>query len=78
MPTLKGDSKMPKNNVIEKMIRDRGYTKQYVAQSLGVSRQSFSSKLHGKTRWSAEDISVIKDLFGLTPEEAFDIFLPKK
>ncbi|MBQ6232842.1 MAG: helix-turn-helix transcriptional regulator [Clostridia bacterium] len=69
---------MTNNKAVEKMIKDRGYTKQYVAEQLGVSRQAFSSKLHGKTRWSAQDISGIKDLFGLSPEETFDIFLPRR
>lgn len=69
---------MPDNKKVETMIKDCGYTKQYVAKQLGVSRQSFSAKLHGKTRWSAQDIAIIKDLFRLTPEEAFDIFLPTR
>ncbi len=69
---------MPNNQAVENIIKERGLTKQFVAQKLGVSRQAFSSKLHGKTRWSAEDIGIIKDLFGLTAEEAFDIFLPRR
>lgn len=65
---------MPDNKSIERMIADHGYTKTYVAKRLDVSRQAFSRKLHGTIRWSAQDILIIKDLFGLTSEEAFDIF----
>lgn len=65
---------MPDNKSIERMIADHGYTKSYVAKRLDVSRQAFSRKLHGTIRWSAQDILIIKDLFGLTSEEAFDIF----
>lgn len=65
---------MPNNKRIEQLIAERGYTKQYVAKQLDVTRQAFSLKLHGKIRWSAEDILIIKDLFGLSSDEAFDIF----
>lgn len=69
---------MPDNKRIEKMIADHGYTKTYVAKQLELSRQAFSRKLHGTIRWSAGDILVIKDLFGLSSEEAFDIFFANK
>lgn len=69
---------MPNNQAVEQIIKERGLTKQFIAQKLGVSRQAFSAKLHGRTRWSAQDIGIIKELFDLTPEEAFDIFLPAR
>lgn len=69
---------MPNNARVNEMIREKGYTKSHVAQQLGISRQALSCKLHGKMRWSIEDIKSIKELFGLSPEEAFDIFLPEK
>ena len=67
---------MPDNSKIQDLIRVSGYKKSYVAKELGISRQALSCKLHGGMRWSIEDIKGIKDLFGLSPEEAFDIFLP--
>ena len=69
---------MPDNKKVQTLIRDRGLTKSYVAKELGISRQALSCKLHGKMRWSLDDIRYIKELFGLSPEEAFDIFLPEK
>ena len=69
---------MPNNVKVQSLIREKGYTKSYVAKELGISRQALSCKLHGKMRWSIEDIKSIKDLFCLSAEEAFDIFLPEK
>ena len=69
---------MPDNKTVEKMIRDHGFTKTYIATQLGVSRQAFSRKLHGRTRWTADDIHIIKNLLDLSREEAFDIFLGKE
>lgn len=69
---------MPNNAAVNDMIATNGYTKTYVAKQLGISRQALSRKLHGHIKWSANDIKSIKELFGLTPKEAFDIFLPEK
>ena len=69
---------MPNNARVQELIREHGFTKQHVAKVLDISRQALSLKLHGKMRWSIEDIKNIKDLFDLSSDEAFDIFLPEK
>lgn len=69
---------MPNNARVNDLIREKGFTKSHVARQLGISRQALSCKLHGRMKWSIEDIKNIKVLFGLSPEEAFDIFLPEK
>ncbi len=69
---------MPDNARVNELIREKGFTKSHVAGQLGISRQALSLKLHGKMKWSIEDIKNIKVLFSLSPEEAFDIFLPEK
>jgi len=69
---------MPDNTRVNSLIREKGFTKSHVARQLGISRQALSAKLHGKMKWSIEDIRNVKVLFGLSPEEVFDIFLPEK
>ena len=69
---------MPNNARVEHLIRENGFTKTHVARELHISRQALSSKLHGKMKWSIEDIKNIKVLFSLSPEETFEIFLPEK
>ena len=69
---------MPDNKRIERMIKDSGLTKTFVAKKLDVSRQAFSRKLHGSIRWSANDIIIIKDLFSLSADETFDIFFAQR
>ena len=45
------------------------------AKLLGVSTNTFNSKINGKTRFYVDEASLLSELANLTNEEAIDIFL---
>lgn len=46
-----------------------------LAKVLNVSRQAASNRVNGKTRFSSDDIRILRDRYNLTPEEVVEIFI---
>jgi hypothetical protein len=45
---------------------------------MGITRQTFSKKMHGKLSWQSDQIAVLKDELNLTPDDVWTNFLQTK
>jgi hypothetical protein len=63
--------------LFDEKIKGCGLKKQYIYDSLGISRMSFNKKRTGKVDFRKSEIYVICDLLRLTKEEANEIFYPE-
>lgn len=59
---------------LNEAIAAKGYRKEYLAGLLGISRQSLSNKITGKTEFRAEESRVLKETLELTDRAFVDIF----
>lgn len=48
-----------------------------LARALGISQNSLSKKMTGKSQFTQDEIWQIKERYGLTPVEVDEIFLPR-
>lgn len=55
-------------------LREKRLSYNKVAEILGVSTATVSSKMNGETRFYLEEIRVLSDYLGLTDEEKIKIF----
>lgn len=55
-------------------LREKRLSYNKVAEILGVSTTTVSSKMNGETRFYLEEIRVLSDYLGLTDEEKIKIF----
>lgn len=55
-------------------INKRSLIDKNVANILGITKQALSLKMQNKTRWTVDDIDVLKRTIGLTDKEISDIF----
>ena len=65
---------MVNNEALGRIINASGYKKGFVAQQMGVSASTFSNKLAGRTRWTADECSFLREFFGIPTDEATAIF----
>lgn len=63
---------------LNQSIQSSGLQKKFIAEKLELSRQSFSSKLHGKTEFRLQEVSVLCDLLNISPQLRDDIFFPER
>ena len=59
---------------LNKKIKDSGIKKNWISEKCGMSYNSFLNKLNNKTDFTAPEISTLKDVLGLSPQEVNDIF----
>ena len=45
-----------------------------IANIMSISKQALSLKMRGKTRWTIDDVNILKSMIGLTDKEIIDIF----
>lgn len=64
---------MKRNELLAAVTRV-GLTLQDVSDEIGISRQSFSNKVSGKSEFKASEIKAIASLLNLTAEQVNDIF----
>ena len=60
--------------LLAKAIDDSGLKKGYLAEKLGISRQSLTSLLNGRTEFKASQIDTLTTLLQLTAERRDAIF----
>lgn len=46
-----------------------------LAEKLGICQPSLSNKLKGATPWMDSEIKAVSDVYNLTPQQIYDIFL---
>lgn len=66
---------MPKNNQLYSKVVDQGLDKRKLAIILGISYTSIINKFLGKSPWSIGEVTILKKVLNLTPDEVVDIFL---
>lgn len=59
---------------LNQKIKDSGIKKNWISEKCGMSYNSFLNKLNNKTDFTAPEISTLKDVLGLSPQEVSDIF----
>lgn len=65
---------MQNNNLLKATIRERGVTQCHLAKELGISDQSLSLKINGKSDFKLSEIKRLKALLHLTTAEVIGIF----
>lgn len=65
---------MTNYKLLKKMIRDRGLMQCYVADRMGVCRQTLYSRLNGRSEFTDREIEILTKLLRLTREERGRIF----
>lgn len=57
---------------LERIIRDRGLKKKYVAEKAGYTQQQFSELINGKRVIRATDICKLSDALEVTPNDLLE------
>ncbi len=60
---------------VRKLLAKYGQTQNDLAQLLGVTYQSISIKLNGKSSFTLNEVRTIATIYGLGPQEVYDIFI---
>lgn len=63
--------------VLKDKVKESGLKKSYIAERLGITRQSFSNKLNGVSDFKIEEMSNMCEVLDLSEEERDNIFLCK-
>lgn len=64
-----------KSNKLKGKIIEKGFTIEQVADATGVDKSTFYRKLNNFDKFTIGDSMKIRDVLGLTKEEACEIFL---
>lgn len=62
-------------NKLKAIISEKGMKSNYLASRLGISKQSFSQKLNGRSKFNIEEIKELRIILNMKKSECFDIFL---
>ncbi len=65
---------MTNRKLLKKTIRDRGYMLSFIADRMGVCRQTLYSRLNGRSEFTDKEIDIISRTLRLTREEHARIF----
>ena len=52
--------------MLEKVLKDSGLKRDYIAEQLGISRFSLFKKIKGETEFTASELTAIKNVLHLT------------
>lgn len=63
--------------LLDAQIQKSGLKKVFLAQSLGISNQSFHQKLNGSSSFRKSEVYVLRDLLSMTDEDVEKIFSSK-
>ena len=65
---------MTNTEMLQRAIEVSGLQKKFIAEKLGLSRQSFSVKLHGKAEFRLQEVSDLCRILSLSTSERDAIF----
>ncbi|MGN1301647.1 MAG: helix-turn-helix domain-containing protein [Clostridia bacterium] len=60
---------------LRKLLQIKNIKRSYLAKKVGISYNSLTNKLNGKSEFSAIEVSRIKDTLNLDVKLSYDIFL---
>lgn len=64
--------------LLREKIRESGYKISFLANKCGITPQGFYPKLNGKREFSQSEITVLRELLRLTPNDVSMIFFAEK
>lgn len=64
-------------NKLKALIDASGLSRRYIAERIGISYRSYLNRENGKTEFRSNEISILKDLLGLSKQETADLFFPQ-
>lgn len=59
---------------LRKLLQIKNIKRSYLAKKVGISYNSLTNKLNGKSEFSASEVSRIKDILNLDVKLSYDIF----
>ena len=62
-------------NKLKSIIVEKGVKNSYLAEKLGISKQSLSNKLNNKTLFSLTEVKGLCEILKISPRDCFNIFL---
>lgn len=65
---------MTDTEFLKDKIKQSGYKNYFIAEKIGISRQSFLNKLNNRSEFKAGEIQKLFDLLGLNEKERTSIF----
>ncbi|MBQ3584522.1 MAG: helix-turn-helix transcriptional regulator [Lachnospiraceae bacterium] len=65
---------MTNSQMLKEKICNSGISITYIAEKIGISRESFYKKLNNKTEFKASEMTIIKEVLNLSVEERDKIF----
>ena len=74
---IKGGGGMTNTELLEKVIANSGYKKQFLASKIGLSYQGFLNKVQNKQDFRAKEIMILCKLLRISSELKEAIFLPR-
>ena len=60
--------------LLEKLIKESGYKKGYIAEKLGISRYGLAKKITNKTEFKTSEVDKLSRILKVTTEEREKIF----
>ena len=68
---------MTNTELLEKVIANSGYKKQFLASKIGLSYQGFLNKVQNKQDFRAKEIMILCELLHISSEQKEAIFFAK-
>ncbi len=66
---------MKAREILNTLIKEKGIKKKYIANQLGISENSFSQKMHGRSSINIDELIDILLCIGVDPPEFMKIVL---
>lgn len=66
---------MSNYKLLKSIMKENGDSSKTFATKIGNKPPSISRKFHGYRKWTLDDVSKIKTIYNLSPEETCEIFL---
>ncbi len=57
-----------------RLISASGYKRSFIAQTLGISENSFRNKINGKAEFRVSEIEKLRDFLGISTEDFLEAF----
>lgn len=71
---IKAKRKVKKMNKLKSKMKEKKVKAMQIAEALGISNTSMTSKIQKKTRFYWNEVVIISKLLDLTPDECFEVF----
>lgn len=65
---------MDKTNKLKSLIKDSGYKLNFIAQKLGVKRETLWAKLKGNYKFNLDEVKILVELLKIPSDKILDFF----